>query len=485
MTTPKPRLDLFNDSPRLVSKKCRTSTPTLRPPKPPMKSTKNSRRQRSYHEHHRLTQSFDPMTISSTPQAPTSVTVTHFPTTTTSDFFSDAPFNLHEGSFSFGLTNNNDNNDDEPQNQHCRLFRQFDIISKIGSGDFADVYEAKSLVDGQYYAIKRTTKPFTSNSDRLRKLQEVRNHQLLPPHPNCVRYYDSWEEDGYLYIQTELCKTSLNAILENSEEQKLPERLIWKYLLDLLMAVKHLHDHDLIHMDIKPDNIFISFDGVAKLGDFGLMCSCLDLNSTTLNNISSAMSRRTSLAVLTNSRRSGNDSSHIATNHRNDSSSDDVCVGDVSTTGLFNNLHDDEDVAHDDMLFDTNSSFMQNLPTDHDDSGIINRSDESIDSIEEGDSKYLASETMQGKFTKAADIFSLGITIFEVASGLELPKHGKVYQKLRHNEIEDLYFNGLSADLVKIIKMMMEEDYTKRPTIDDLLQLEMIRIKTRRPLIIS
>lgn len=460
-----------------------------------MKSTKNSRRQRSYHEHHRLNQTLDPALITSTPHLRTaSVTVTHFttPTTTTNDFFSDAPFNLHEGSFSFGLPSNNDsiinnnnNDNNEPQHQYCRLFRQFEIISKIGSGDFADVYEAKSFVDGQYYAIKRTTKPFTSNSDRLRKLQEVRNHQLLPPHPNCVRYYDSWEEDGYLYIQTELCKTSLNAILENSEEQKLPERLIWKYLLDLLMAVKHLHDHDLIHMDIKPDNIFISFDGVAKLGDFGLMCSCLDLNSSALTNISSAISRRTSLAVLAGLSSSDSHNNHTAASHQNHSSSDDACVGNISTTRLFNNLHDDEDVGHDDMLFDTSSSFIHNPPTDHDDSGIINRSDESIDSIEEGDSKYLASETMQGKFTKAADIFSLGITVFEVASGLELPKHGKVYQKLRHNEIEDLYFNGLSADLVKIIKMMMEEDYTKRPTIDDLLQLEMIRLKSRRPLIIS
>jgi hypothetical protein len=216
------------------------------------------------------------------------------------------------------------------------------------------------------------------------------------------------------------------------------------------------------------------------------MCSCLDLNSSALTNISSAISRRTSLALLNGMSNSNEHHSNYAvSSHRNDSSSDDVCVGNISTTRLFNNLHDDEDVVHDDMIFDTSSSFINNLPTDHDDSGIINRSDESIDSIEEGDSKYLASETMQGKFTKAADIFSLGITIFEVASGLELPKHGKVYQKLRHNEIEDLYFNGLSADLVKIIKMMMEEDYTKRPTIDDLLQLEMIRIKTRRPLIIS
>ena len=37
--------------------------------------------------------------------------------------------------------------------------------------------------------------------------------------------------------------------------------------------MKHLHDHDLVHLDIKPDNIFISMDGVCKLGDFGLVLS--------------------------------------------------------------------------------------------------------------------------------------------------------------------------------------------------------------------
>lgn len=38
-----------------------------------------------------------------------------------------------------------------------------------------------------------------------------------------------------------------------------------------MQAVKHLHDHDLVHMDIKPENIFISNNNVCKLGDFGLV----------------------------------------------------------------------------------------------------------------------------------------------------------------------------------------------------------------------
>lgn len=391
---PRPKLDLFDESPCLVSKKCRTSTPSLRPPKPPTKSSKHIRRRKNNSDYYRTS---------------------YFSNNNSAQ---NSNNDLHEGSFSFGLNNNNEHPSGlHNLDEYCRMYQDFEIISKIGKGYFADVYKAKSLKDGQYYAIKKTTIPFTSNSDRLRKLQEVKNHQSLPPHPNCVRYYDSWEEDGFLYIQTELCKTSLNGILEASDEHKLPEQIVWNYLLDLLLAVKHLHDHDLLHLDIKPDNIFISSDGIAKLGDFGLMCNYLDLNSSTITNMD--VSVHTSAAPI---------------------------------------IHDDD-----------------HQPMDHNDSGILNRSDESIDSIDEGDSKYLASETMQGKFTKAADIFSLGITIFEVASGLDLPQRGEIYHKLRHNEIEDLYFNGLSAELVRVIKMMMEQDYTKRPTVDELLQIEAVR----------
>ena len=56
----------------------------------------------------------------------------------------------------------------------------------------------------------------------------------------------------------------------------IPEATVWQFLIDLLQALKHLHDRNLIHMDIKPENIFISHDGVCKLGDFGLI---LDLNT--------------------------------------------------------------------------------------------------------------------------------------------------------------------------------------------------------------
>ncbi len=145
--------------------------------------------------------------------------------------------------------------------------------SKIGSGSFGDVFKVKSKEDSRYYAIKKSRESFKGKSDRERKLEEVCKHEQLPKHPNCVTLYKAWEERQHLYIQTELCQTSLSDFAETNHD--IPEKVVWNYLVDLLKAVRHLHDHDLIHLDIKPDNIFISDDGFCKLGDFGLV---LDIN---------------------------------------------------------------------------------------------------------------------------------------------------------------------------------------------------------------
>ncbi|XP_013407437.1 membrane-associated tyrosine- and threonine-specific cdc2-inhibitory kinase [Lingula anatina] len=145
----------------------------------------------------------------------------------------------------------------------------FVVCTKLGAGSFGEVFKVQSKEDGKYYAVKRSRERFRGESDRKRKLEEVAKHETLPKHPNCVEFVRAWEERQHLYIQTELCQTSLNNYAESHHD--IPESLVWNYMVDLLMAVKHLHDHDLVHMDIKSENIFISSDGVCKLGDFGLV----------------------------------------------------------------------------------------------------------------------------------------------------------------------------------------------------------------------
>ena len=116
------------------------------------------------------------------------------------------------------------------------------------------MYKVEGKEDCQPYAVKIAREMYRGPSDRSRKLEEVRKHQFLPPHSNLVRFYHSWEEKGRLYQQFELCQGSLQDL---GQQGSLHEQTVWSYMVDLLLAVQHLHDHDLVHMDIKPENIFI------------------------------------------------------------------------------------------------------------------------------------------------------------------------------------------------------------------------------------
>ncbi|UYV77118.1 PKMYT1 [Cordylochernes scorpioides] len=247
-----------------------------------------------------------------------------------------------------------------------KLLKNIHHLECGASERYAQVFKVKSKDDQQFYAVKKSRERYKGALDRQRKLEEVRRHEELPSHANCVQFIRAWEECQHLYIQTELCEMSLNQFAENNHD--IPETLVWKYLLDLIQAVKHLHDHEVLHLDIKPANIFVTDQRVCKLGDFGLAATSTQLSDPT-----------------------------------------------------------------------------------------------------EGDPKYLAPELMEGVFTKAADIFSLGITILELATDLDLPLGGPRWHELRQGVIPEVFVQKLSAELVDLIRDMMHPEPSKRPTADQVL----------------
>uniref|UniRef100_A0A182SZ26 Membrane-associated tyrosine- and threonine-specific cdc2-inhibitory kinase n=1 Tax=Anopheles maculatus TaxID=74869 RepID=A0A182SZ26_9DIPT len=255
----------------------------------------------------------------------------------------------------------------KPETYYEQCFEQ---LTKVGEGSFGEVFKVRSRTDGRLYAVKKSKTYFRSTQCRELCLEEVRRYEQFSDHENCVKLYQAWEQDDRLYMQMELCRENLEVYAR--EQQKLPDERIWSIMLDLLLALKSLHDRNLIHLDIKLDNILVTDDGTCKLADFGIV---FDLSNS---------------------------------NHR------------YAT---------------------------------------------------EGDSRYMAPELMEGTYTKAADIFSLGIATLELASNLELPANGRLWQRLRSGQPlpENLACN-ISQPLKDIIHRMINPAPGERPTVDMLLK---------------
>ncbi|XP_008049289.1 wee1-like protein kinase 2 [Carlito syrichta] len=145
-------------------------------------------------------------------------------------------------------------------NMASRYEKEFLEIEKIGVGEFGIVYKCVKRLDGCVYAIKRSTKPFAELSNENLALHEVYAHAVLGHHPHVVRYHSSWAEDDYMIIQNEYCNGgSLQAaISENAnfgnhfQEPKLKD-----ILLQVSLGLKYIHNSGMVHLDIKPSNIFI------------------------------------------------------------------------------------------------------------------------------------------------------------------------------------------------------------------------------------
>ncbi|KAK6744003.1 hypothetical protein RB195_010979 [Necator americanus] len=145
----------------------------------------------------------------------------------------------------------------------------FKVIKILGNGSFGQVLDVKCLETGKRFAIKKALRTFESSGKRRRQLLEVINHESITPHPNIVRFEKAWEERGRLYIQTELCGPNLDDY--RAKFGPLSTRELWTVLEDTLKALRHLHSEKLLHLDVKPSNIFVSLDNtMCKLGDFGL-----------------------------------------------------------------------------------------------------------------------------------------------------------------------------------------------------------------------
>lgn len=149
------------------------------------------------------------------------------------------------------------------------LNNRYEILEKIGNGGMATVYKAKCHVLNRYVAIKFLKDEFTTDSEFIKKFKSEAQAAASLTHPNIVQIFDVCNEDNLYYIVMELIqgKTLKEIINEDGI-------LSWKWSVNvaaqIASALETAHKNNIIHRDIKPHNIIITEDGIAKVTDFGI-----------------------------------------------------------------------------------------------------------------------------------------------------------------------------------------------------------------------
>lgn len=167
------------------------------------------------------------------------------------------------------------------------LGSRYQILEKIGEGGMATVYEARCKLLNRYVAIKVLKSEYSKDETFVKRFRAEAQSAAALTHPNIVSVYDVGEEDGINYIVMELLesKTLKDYINENGA---FSSELTLKIAAQIASALQAAHKSHIIHRDIKPQNIVLNKNMVAKVTDFGI-AKITNVPSTTITSFGSTM----------------------------------------------------------------------------------------------------------------------------------------------------------------------------------------------------
>jgi len=155
------------------------------------------------------------------------------------------------------------------------------LIEKLGEGGMGTVYKAKQLSLNRTVALKILPESLSQDAQFIARFEREAHAAAAINHPNIVSAIDVGVAGGKHYFAMEFVKgESLGKILDR--EKKIHEARAIEIVIQMARALEAAWKNNMVHRDIKPDNILITEDGVAKLADLGLAKDVGEAESTRL-----------------------------------------------------------------------------------------------------------------------------------------------------------------------------------------------------------
>ncbi|MCF3942480.1 Stk1 family PASTA domain-containing Ser/Thr kinase [Oceanobacillus alkalisoli] len=164
------------------------------------------------------------------------------------------------------------------------LNERYKIIKKIGSGGMAEVYLARDTILERDVAIKALRSEYINDTEFITRFDREAQAATSLTHPNIVNIFDVGEEEDILYMVMEYVDgLTLKEYIQQQGPIEVNEAV--DIVKQISSAIAHAHDNDIVHRDIKPQNILMNSFGQAKVTDFGIAIALSATSLTQTNSI--------------------------------------------------------------------------------------------------------------------------------------------------------------------------------------------------------
>jgi tRNA A-37 threonylcarbamoyl transferase component Bud32 len=169
-----------------------------------------------------------------------------------------------------------------------KLFGNYELVRKVGQGGMGLVYKGRQVSLDRIVAVKILNKSLCDNAEFIKRFEREAKSIARINHPNIMAVYDFGQTDGLYYMVTEFIEgSSLSKQISDSVMMTV-DRLA-PLIVQCLAGLAYVGTSGIVHRDIKPDNILITLEGIAKIADFGLAKDVSRNDATDLTAVGLAM----------------------------------------------------------------------------------------------------------------------------------------------------------------------------------------------------